>query len=58
INTLISPVCESREFSDGGTKLEAKADAQLLLGTGRIDEGMDYAGTDEAAGLSLDVVVV
>ncbi|GKG27767.1 hypothetical protein Tco_0406094, partial [Tanacetum coccineum] len=54
----------------GGTKLEAKADAQLLLGTGRLDEGMDQAGsgvaglsssergTDEAASLSLDVVVV
>ncbi|GKC28531.1 hypothetical protein Tco_1035825, partial [Tanacetum coccineum] len=83
INTPILPVCESREFSGGDTKLEAIADAQLLLGTGRLDEGMDHAGlgvaglsslerasksdsscistssaTNEAAGLSLDVVVV
>ncbi|GKC25968.1 hypothetical protein Tco_1028118, partial [Tanacetum coccineum] len=70
INTPISPVCESREFSGGDMKLEAIVDAQLLLGTGRLDEGIDHAcsgvaglssserGTDEAADLSLDVVVV
>ncbi|GJV29849.1 hypothetical protein Tco_1386297 [Tanacetum coccineum] len=58
INIPLSPVYESREFSGGGTKLEAKADAQLLLGTGRLDEGIDHAGTDEVAGLNLDVVVV
>ncbi|GKA80818.1 uncharacterized mitochondrial protein-like protein [Tanacetum coccineum] len=64
INTPISPVYESKEFSSGGTKLEAKADAQLLLGTTRLDEGMDQAGsgvagTVEATELDgLDVVVV
>ncbi|GJT24848.1 hypothetical protein Tco_0894785 [Tanacetum coccineum] len=63
INTPISPVCESREFSDGDTNLEAIADAKLLLGTGILDEGMDHAGSgvagiNEAADLNLDVVIV
>ncbi|GJR06918.1 hypothetical protein Tco_0529902 [Tanacetum coccineum] len=49
MNTPISSVYESREFSGGGTKLEAKADSQLLLGTGILDEGIDQAGSGVAS---------
>nr|GEU99299.1 retrovirus-related Pol polyprotein from transposon TNT 1-94 [Tanacetum cinerariifolium] len=48
INMAISLVYASSESSGGGEYLDAKADAQLFVGTGTSDDGIDQAGSGVA----------
>nr|GEV41098.1 zinc finger BED domain-containing protein RICESLEEPER 2-like [Tanacetum cinerariifolium] len=51
INIAISPVYASSESSGGREYVDARADAQLFVGTGTSDDGIDHAGSG-VAGLS------